>query len=97
MKPVCREVPIFPDVWKAPGAFFWAPSSCIMNIERQHAGPSKWKKAGRRTYMLADGILLRPVKPPAIPSSLVAVREPTIAHKLGAKNRIRDSTYSKIF
>lgn len=50
----------------------------------------------RRAYMLQAGTVARPVRPPAMPRSLVAVRGPMIAERLGASRFIRDSTYSRI-
>lgn len=48
------------------------------------------------TNILDEGIFARPERPPAMPSNFVAVRDPTIALRLGARKRTRDSTYSNI-
>jgi hypothetical protein len=56
-----------------------------------HAG-----RARPLTWMLHAGILLRPVKPPATPSSFVATRVPTTALRFGAISVMRDSTYCRI-
>lgn len=53
-------------------------------------------EGGTHTWTLHDGILARPLSPPATPSNLAAVVVPTIADRLGASTFILELTYMNI-